>query len=456
MELLERRFGLHAAGTSVRTEVTAGLVTFATLSYILFVQPAVLSSPGCGMDPGGVLFATCVASAVACFLMAFRANLPVALAPAMGHNFFFAFAVCAGMGFRWQEALAANLVAGLVFLALSGVGFRERVMYAIPDGLKHAIAVGIGLLIALVGLEWGGIVVDHPVTLVQLGNLSEPVPLLAITGLLVTSALLVRRVRGAILIGILATAGLGAAAGWGFDLERPLVLGPGELALPSPVGTAFELDFKELFSRPLGEWLSVVAIFLVLDLFDTIGTLVGVAEGAGLMRNGRLPRARLALQADAVGTALGATLGTSTVTSYVESAAGTASGGRTGLTAAVCGVCFLLALVFSPLLQSIGAGVDVGDGAAQVMRYPVLAPVLILIGALMMGGAAQIRWSEPLEGIPAFLAIVVMQLSVSITEGIAFGFVSWSFLSLVAGRARDTSPIVHAFSVLFLLRYAFL
>lgn len=450
-QLLDRAFRLREAGTSVRTELVAGATTFVTLSYILFVQPAVLSDPACGMDASGVLFATCVASAVACFLMAWWGKHPIALAPAMGQNFFFAFTVCAAMGFTWQEALAANLIAGLVFLSLSGVGFREAVMHAIPTPLMHAISAGIGLLIALVGLEWAGIVVDHPVLLVAMGDLTSPVALLSLFGLLVCAVLLVRGVPGGLLIGVFATAaaGLGAGALGATELVRFTgVVG----APPSPSATAFQLDLAGLFARPITDWLTVIAVFVILDLFDTVGTLVGVADRAGLLEDGRLPRARGALAADAAGTSLGALLGTSTVTSYVESAAGVAAGGRTGLTALTTGVLLLLALFFRPLVEMLGGAVVI-DG---VTYRPVIAPVLILIGVLMIRSAARIEWDDVATAIPAFLTMAMMMLSVSITEGIAFGFLSWSLLSIPAGRFRRTPALVHLLALLFLLRYVLL
>jgi AGZA family xanthine/uracil permease-like MFS transporter len=441
---LERCFRLAEAGTTARREVVAGLTTFATLSYILFVQPAVLTE--CGMDPGGVLFATCLASALACFLMAWWTNYPIALAPGMGTNFFFAYAVCLGRGFTWQEALAANLLAGGLFLALTWTGFRERVMEAIPPHLKHAIAAGIGLLIALVGLEWGGLIVAHPVTYVQLGELGSPVALLALFGLALSAVLLARGVVGALLIGLLTTTAVGAAVGL---VRFEGVVG----APPSPAATAFQLDFAGLFARPLGDWLAVLGVFFLLDLFDSIGTLVGVGQRAGLVVNGKLPRARGALAADAVGTVVGAVLGTSTVTSYVESAAGVASGGRTGLVAVVVGLCLLLALVFAPLFGAVGAGVEAAEG---VVRYPVIAPVLILIGAVMATSLKHVEWDDVRQSIPAFLTLAIMPLTVSITEGIAWGFVATSLLDLTTKGPRRVSGLVHFFAVVFVLRYVLL
>lgn len=455
--LLERRFGVRAAGSTVAREVSAGLVTFATLSYVLFVQPAVLSHPAAGMDAGGVLFATCVASALACVGMALWANHPIALAPAMGHNFFFVFAVCAGMGLPWQQALAANFLAGVAFLLLAATRLRERVMRAVPASLAAAIAAGIGLLIALVGLEWGGLVVAHPATYVTLGDLGSPVALLALFGLALTSVLVVRGVRGAVLVGILGTAAAGWAASVAWGLEPALVTFRGVVgAPPSPAGTAFQLDLAGLLGRGGLEVLSVVLVFFLLDLFDSVGTLLGLGRQGGLLVNGELPRARGAFLADALGTTAGALLGTSTVTSYVESSAGIAAGGRTGLVPLVVALCFLAGLVFTPLIEMIGAGVVVATGPEVVTRYPVIAPVLILIGAFMMAAVRDVEWRDPVRAIPAFLTIVMMQLTVSISEGIAFGFLSTSILALAAGRGREVSPWVHAFALVFLARYVFL
>lgn len=453
MQRLLRRFELERAGSTARREILAGGVTFATLSYVLFVQPAVLGAAG--MDPGGVLFATCVASAVACFTMAWLANLPIALAPAMGHNFFFAFTVCGAMGLPWQQALAANLLSGGLFLALSPTGLRERVMEAVPVPLRAGIAAGIGLLIALLGLQWGGFVVDHPTTLVQVGDLRSPVPLATLAGLALTGVFLARRVPGAIGAGMVATGALAWAASRGLDLDLdPALVAPvGELgAIPSPRGTAFQLDFAGLFARPAAQWLSIVAVFLFLDLFDTVGSLLGLGRQAGwLDARGRLPGARGAFAADATGTVLGATLGTSTVTTYVESAAGIASGGRTGLAAVTVGVLFLLSLFLAPLVQVFGAGVPValGPGGEVVTCYPVLAPALIVVGSSMMGALADVDWRDPVEALPAFLTALVIPFGFSIAHGIAWGFVASSALALAS--RRRVSAVVHVVAAVVLL-----
>ena len=436
---LDVLFRLSDYGTTVRTEVLAGTTTFLTLAYIIFVQPALLAS--IGMDFGAVFVATCVASAFGTLMMAFFANYPIAVAPAMGHNFYFAFAVVVGMQVPWQVALGGVALAGLIFVVTAGFGLREHLITAIPASLKQAIAVGIGLLIAMVGLQWAGIIVDSPGTLITIGSLTEAPVAVALCGLAVTAALTVRRVRGAILGGILVSAG----GSWALGLSSF----QGIASLPPSIApTVLQLDIASAL-RP--EMVAVVFIFFFLALFDSVGTLVGVGEQAGLMRNGTLPRARGALMADAVGTVVGAGLGTSTVTAYIESATGVSAGGRTGLTAIVTAVLFVAALFFSPLVSMIGGGYEVGDGTTL---YPVIAPALIVVGTMMMKGTRLIEWDDPTESIPAFLTIIIMPLTVSITDGIAFGFISFALLKLVAGRGHETHWLIYLFAVLMAVRYA--
>jgi adenine/guanine/hypoxanthine permease len=438
--VLERLFRVTASGSTVRTEILAGLTTFATMAYIIFVQPAVLSAAG--MDLGAVLVATCVASGLATLLMAFFANYPIAVAPAMGHNFFFAYTVVGGMKVPWQIALGGVAVAGIIFILTAGVGLRERLITAIPDSLKRAIPVGIGLLIALVGLEWAGIIVGAPGTYVTLGNLHARPALVALAGIVVSAILVARRVRGALLGGILAAAAVGLAAG--------VVRFQGVVSAPPSIAPTFmQLDVVGVFQPAM---ISVVFVFFFLALFDSIGTLVGVASQAGLMKDGRLPRARGALLADATGTVLGAGLGTSTVTAYIESAAGVSAGGRTGLANVVTAALFFLSLFFYPLVRMFGGGVTVG----AVTLYPVIAPALVLVGAMMLREVRHIAWDDPTESIPAFLTIIIMPLAVSITDGIAFGFIAYVILKVAAGRYREVNGLVSLFAALFLLRYAWL
>ncbi len=439
--MLEHLFKLQVHGTSVKTEAVAGVTTFMTLSYILFVQPTVLAA--CGMDFNSVLAATCISSALASFLMGLYANYPIALAPGMGQNFFFAYTVVLQMGISWEKALGAVFLSGALFLILSFFGFREKVIDGIPDSLKEAIAVGIGLFIALIGFQWAGIVVGSPGTLLALGKLTSRPVLLSILGLFFTIVLMARRVRGAILWGILGTAACGLMLG---VVRYHGFVGP----IPSIAPTFMKLDIAGAFNLGL---VSVVFIFFFLALFDSVGTLIGVSNQAGLLVGGKLPRAKQALTADAFGSVSGALLGTSTVTAYVESAAGVAEGGRTGLANIVTGGLMLLSLFLHPLSRMIGEGYPLADGARL---YPVVAPALIIIGSLMLRNVSRIRWDDITEAVPAFFTMVLMPFSFSITEGISFGFVSYALLKLVSGRWREVHWIVYLFAVLFLLRYLLL
>jgi AGZA family xanthine/uracil permease-like MFS transporter len=440
MDFLNRRFALAANGTTIRTELVAGVTTFLTMAYIVFVQPAVLSAAG--MDFGAVLVATCLATAFATTLMALMANYPIAVAPAMGHNFFFAYSVVVAMKVPWQIALGGVAVAGLVFVVTAGIGLREHLITAIPQSLKHAIGAGIGLLIATIGLEWAGVIVASPGTLVTLGDLHTRPVLLALGGLALTSVLMARAVPGAFLWGILASTIIGLPLG--------VVTYQGLVAAPPSIRPTFlQLDIVGAFSPGM---ITVVLVFFFLALFDSVGTLVGVGEQAGLMRDGRLPRAREALLADALGTVAGAMLGTSTLTAYIESGAGVAAGGRTGLANLVTAALFVLSLFTYPLVKMIGGGVPAG----QVTLYPVIAPPLILVGTMMIGGLRHVSWSDPTEAIPAFLTIIMMPLSVSITEGIAFGVIAYVTLKLASGRGREVHGLLYVFAAIFVARYVFL
>jgi adenine/guanine/hypoxanthine permease len=442
---LDRFFQLRARGTDVRTEMVGGLTTFVTLSYIVFVQPAVLGAAG--MDPGAVLVATCLASAFATALMGLWANYPLAVAPAMGHNFYFALVVAApaaagGLGHPWPVALGANCLAGVAFLLLTLSGVRERLLDAIPAALKHAIAAGIGLLIALVGFEWAGLVRAAPGSLVKLGNLHEPATLVAAGGTLLTAALLARRARAAILLGTLATGA--AAVGLGLVPYRGLFAAP-----PSLAPTFAHLDVRGALRPELAE---VVFVFCFLGLFDTIGTLIGVATEAGLLERGRLPRAREAMATDAIGTIAGTVLGTSTVTAYVESAAGVHAGARTGLASVVTAACLLAALFCAPLAELAGHGVRVGDATLR----PVVAPALIVVGSFMVRAMARVDFADPAAAVAAFLTLVTMPFAFSISDGIAFGSIAYAVLMLASGRGREVHGLLYACAGLFLLRYAWL
>jgi len=433
----DRTFRLAENGTTVRRELLGGTTTFMTMSYIIFVQPAVLGTTG--MDKGAVMVATCLASALATLLTGLLARYPIAQAPAMGHNIFFAVVVCGTMGYTWQVALGANFLSGLVFVVLALAGVWGKMVAAVPDALKYGIAVGIGLLIALIGLEYGGIVVDSPGVLVSLGDLSSPPVLLVLFGLALTGILLVVRFPGAILAGILATAAAGLPLG---IVKFHGIVAP----VPSLAPTFLQLDIAGALRSGL---VAVVFVFLLLDVFDAIGTLIGVGGSAGFLKDGRLPRADKAMLADAVGTVGGVLLGTSTVSSYVESCAGIAQGARTGLANVATSVLFLCALFFSPLAEMFSGQVAYGG---MVLR-PVIAPALIIVGSMMMKCVKFIDWDDLSEAIPAFLSIIIMPLTLSITEGISFGFISYVLLKLAAGKGRRVHPLVYLVAGLFVLRY---
>ncbi len=440
--MLEKLFRLQEAGTTLRREIVAGCTTFATLSYIIFVQPAILSAAG--MDSGAVMTATCITSAFAMVLMAFLANYPIALAPGMGHNVFFTYTVCLTLGVPWQTALGAVFIAGAFFVLLSFVGLREKVMSILPVSFRNAIPAGIGLLIALVGLEWAGLIVQHPATYVTLGNLKSSPVLLSLFGIGIMGVLFALNVRGAILIGILASTVVGLITGM---LTFQGVMS----APPSMAPTFLKLQIPNIFVQP--ELISIIVIFIFLDLFDTVGTLIGVTQQAGLMVDGKLPKARQALLSDAVATSSGALLGTSTVTSYIESASGISAGGRTGLTNIVTAVLMLLALFFHPLIKMVGAGYAIGE---NMFLYPIIAPALIIIGSLMLKNVVHIEWDDITESLPAFLMLLMMPLAFSITEGFAFGFISYSFLKLVTGKGKQVHWLIYLFAILFVIRYIWL
>ncbi|NLF38423.1 NCS2 family permease [bacterium] len=444
--MLERIFKVRERGSTVGREVLGGATTFFTMSYIIFVQPAVLAQ--CGMDFGAVMVATILSSALATVVMAFAANYPIALAPAMGHNFFFVFTVCGavaagGLGLTWQQGLAATVISGAIFILLSKAGFRSALMNSVPASLKQGISAGIGLFIALIGLEYAHLVVAAPGTLVSLGKVTDPVAALALFGILVTLMLMALRVHGALLLGMLATLGLSLLLG--------LVKFHGVFsAPPSLAPTFFALDFPGLFSINFLELVTVIFVILFMDLFDTVGTVIGVGTRAGWIKDGKMPRGEQVLFSDAVGTVAGACLGTSTVTSYIESATGVAAGAKTGLANLVTAALFLLALFFAPLAKMIGGGIEV---APQVFKYPIIAPALIIVGALMMQSLRDIEWDDATEGIPAFLTLTIMPFTFSIANGIAFGFVSYAAAKALSGRWRECPVIVYIFAVLFVIEY---
>lgn len=426
---MEKLFGLKERGTTVRTEVVAGITTFMTMAYILAVNPGILSAAG--MPANSVFTATALSSAIAILCMAFFANLPIALAPGMGLNAFFAFSVVLGMGYSWQLALTAVFLEGILFVLMSFFNIREAIVAAIPANIKRAVSVGIGLFIAFIGLQNAGIIVNNDATLVSLGKVTQGSALLAIIGLVISGFLLARNVKGALLIGIILTTIIGIPFG-----VTKIPEGWSLLARPA-APLLFQFQFDKVFTL---DFFVVFFTFLFVDIFDTIGTLVGVTTQAGLIdRKGNIPRVKQALLADAIGTVAGACLGTSTVTSYVESASGVAEGGRTGLTALTTGILFLVSLFFAPLFLLI-------PGAAT-------APALILVGLFMMSPIKEIEFGDYTEAIPAFLTIIMMPLSYSIAEGLVFGIISYVVLKALTGKFKDITIVTWIVAILFVLKH---
>ncbi len=430
--MLDKYFKLKENKTTVRTEVIAGITTFMTMAYILAVNPDILSATG--MDKGAVFTATALSAAIATLVMALWAKLPFALAPGMGLNAFFAFTVVIGMGHSWQFALTAVFLEGLIFVALTAFNIRELIVNSIPNNMKHAISVGIGLFIAFIGLKNAGIVVDNPATFVSLGKITDvaanAAPFVALITLSVAGVLLALKVKGALLIGIL----FGTLLGVPFNLTN---IPSFDLTPPSLAPIFFQFEWSEIFTMDM---LLVMFTFLFVDMFDTVGTLIGVSSKANMLdKQGRIPRVKQALFADAIGTTVGAVLGTSTVTTYVESAAGVGEGGRTGLTALTTGVLFLIALFLSPLFLMI-------PGAAT-------APALVLVGVMMVTPIKNINFDDFTESIPVFLTMIMMPLTFSIAEGIVFGMLSFVLLKLLSGKVKDITPVMYVLAVLFVIKF---
>jgi AGZA family xanthine/uracil permease-like MFS transporter len=429
--MLERFFRLSANGTNVRTEVIAGVTTFLTMAYIMFVNPAILSETG--MDRGAVFVATCLASAIGTMIMGLYANYPLALAPGMGLNAYFTYGVVKGMHYSWQVALGAVFISGVLFLLLSVTRVREWIVDAIPQSQKLAISAGIGLFLAVIALKSAGVVVASPETLVTLGNLKAPSTLLAIAGFLLMVALDARRVTGAIIIAILAVTTTGVLLG-----ISPFA---GILAMPPSLAPTFlQLDIAGALDAGLA---AIIFAFFFVDLFDNTGTLVAVAHRAGLIdRNGRIPRLNRVFIADSTATLAGSLLGTSTVTSYIESAAGVRAGGRTGLVGVVVALLFLLSLFVAPLAGTIPA-------------YAT-APALLYVACLMARGLAEVDWEDVTEYAPAVVTAITMPLTFSIANGIAFGFIIYTAVKLLAGRTAELRPAVGVLGILFVTKFVLL
>ena len=445
--MFEKLFKLRENGTTIQIEIISGSTTFLSMAYIIFVQPAVLSIVG--MDFGSVMMATCLSSAIACIVMAFFANYPIALAPGMGENFYFVFTVVLGMGIAWEKALGAVFISGVIFLILTLLRVREMIIDAIPDTLKNAIPAAIGIFITFIGLVQAGIIIKDPGGgIVSLGNLHSRPTLLALIGLLIILFLMVRKIRGALLLGMLITAITGVIMG--------VIKYEGIVSFPPSIAPTFlKLDIPGALELGL---VTVLLVFLLMDMFDTIGTFIGVGQATGILKDGKLPRAGKALFADAIGTVSGALLGTSTVTSYIESTTGVREGGRTGLTTIVVAVLMLLAIFFKPLVSMIGGGVPVMDAEGNLlyMLYPVTAPALILVGSFMAKSLSRCVWDDLTEAIPAFMTIVGMALTYNISHGLAFGFILYPLLKIMAGRGREVSWLGYILGAVFLLKYFFI
>lgn len=452
--MIEKIFKLKENNTTIRTEVIAGITTFMTMAYILAVNPRVLSASG--MDAQAVLMATAIASFIGTVCMAFLANYPFALAPGLGLNAYFAYTVCGSMGYSWQLALFAVFVEGLIFILLSLTNVREAIFDAIPKQLKQGVSAGIGLFVAFIGMQNAGIVVNNDSTLVSIIDFTADFhtagisALLAIIGLFIIAVLYVKNVKGSILIGILATWIMGILC----ELTGLYVVVPEAGyyslipewssfdigAIGAVFGQCFQVDFASL---KIFDFIAIVFAFLFVDIFDTMGTLIGCATKADMLdENGRLPKIKPALLADAVGTTAGAILGTSTVTTCVESSAGVAEGGRTGLASVVTGLLFLLAIFFSPIFVAI-------PGFAT-------APALLFVGFLMLSAVLNIDFADYTEAVPAYLALIVMPLTYSVSDGIAAGIISYTFINLVSGKSKKVTPLMYILSLLFICKYIFL
>jgi len=429
-------FKLNEHNTSVKTELLAGLTTFFTMVYIVVVNPVILADAGVPFDQ--VFTATIIAAVVGTLWMALFANYPIAIAPGMGLNAYFAYSVVGTNNISYQTAFAAVFIAGLIFVLLSLTAFREKLIEAIPETLKHGITAGIGLFIAFIGLRLTGIITSHPSNLVALGDLHAPSAVLALVGLAVTLILMVLNVNGALFIGMIITGLIAFFTG-------QLSFDQGFVSLPSLPEGLIVLNPITAMGEVISHGLyAVVFSFILVTIFDTTGTMIGVAHQAGLMKGNSLPRAKQALLSDSIATGVGAMFGTSPTTAYIESSSGVAAGGRTGLTSLTVAVLFLLSAFFGPLVSAVSG------------LSAITAPALIIVGSLMMGSIAQVRWDDLEEAFPAFLIILSMPLTSSIATGIALGFISYPLLKIVKGKAKQVHPLVYIFAVLFFFQLAFL
>lgn len=430
--MLKKLFGFDPSNTTVRTEIVAGITTFLTMSYILAVNPSMFGELD-GMPAGSVFTSTALAAIIGCLAMAFIGKLPFGLAPGMGLNAFFVYSVCMGMGYSWQFALTAVLIEGLIFIVLTLTNVREAIVNAIPMSLRNAIGAGIGLFIAFIGLKSAGVVIDDGATLVALGDITSGPALLALIGLVITGFMYIRNIPGAILLGIIITMLIGIPLG--------VTEFKGIISAPESVSPIFcKFEFDKIFTLDM---LVVVFTFLFIDMFDTVGTLVGVCTKAGMTdEKGNIHRIKQAFMADSIATTAGAMLGTSTTTTYVESAAGVAQGGRSGMTALTVACCFAAALFFSPLFLSIPSAAT--------------APALIIVGLLMMEPVKNIPFDDFSESIPAFICMIMMPLTYSISNGILLGMIAYVLMNMICGKFKKLSPAMYILAALFILKYMFI
>ena len=430
--MLTKLFGFDPSKTTVRKEIVAGITTFLTMSYILAVNPSMFSQLE-GMPVGAVFTSTAIAAIIGCLVMAFYGKLPIGLAPGMGLNAFFVYSVCLGMGYSWQFALTAVLIEGIIFIILTVTNVREVIVNAIPLSLRNAIPPGVGLFIAFIGLKGAGVIVEDASTLVALGDITSGSGLLAIIGIMITGFLYAKNIPGAILIGILVTMLIGIPMG--------VTEFQGIISQPASIKPIFcQFEFDHIFTLDM---LVVVFTFMFIDMFDTVGTLVGVCSKAGMTdENGNIPRLNQAFMADSIATTFGAILGTSTTTTYVESAVGVAYGGRSGLTALSVAACFGVAIFFSPLFLSIPAAAT--------------APALVIVGLLMLEPVVKMKFEDFSESIPAFICIIMMPLTYSISNGILIGMITYVFLNLICGKRTKVTPVMAILAVLFILKYIFI
>lgn len=441
MDFIEKCFKLKENKTTFKTELMAGLTTFMTMAYILVVNPSILSTTG--MDAGALLTATCIASALGTFFMAFFANYPFVLAPGMGLNAYFAFTICAQKGYSWHVALAAVFIEGIIFIILSAINVREAIFNAIPANMKKAVSVGIGMYIAFIGLQNAGVVINNASTCVSLGDVKTVPVALALIGTIITLVLVIRKVKGALLVGILITWILGIicqlAGVYVVDVEAGVysLIPTGLISAPPSIAPiAGKLSFSGI---SIFDFIVVIFAFLFVDLFDTLGTLIGVSTKAGFLdKEGKLPKIKGALFADALATTVGAVLGTSTVTTFVESASGVSDGGRSGLTALTAGILFLVALLFSPILTTIPSFAT--------------TPALVVVGLMMVENVRDIDFSDYTEGFPAFMTILMMVVCYSISEGLVFGVISYVLLKLFGGKKNELNPVIVIIAILFFLK----